>query len=57
MRLTSVALKNWKNFKQISVPVQDRLFIVGANASGKSNLMDSLRFLAQVASTGLGIGR
>ena len=54
MRLTHLTLKNWRNFKQADFDLQDRLFIVGPNASGKSNLLDALRFLRQIASTGGG---
>ena len=50
MRLTHLTLKNWRNFKCADFPVGDRLFVVGANASGKSNLLDALRFLNEVAS-------
>lgn len=54
MRLTHLTLRNWRNFKQADFDLQDRLFIVGPNASGKSNLLDALRFLRQIASPGGG---
>ena len=54
MRLTHLTLKNWRNFKSADFSVGDRLFVVGANASGKSNLLDALRFLKEVASVGGG---
>ncbi len=54
MRLTHLTLRNWRNFKEADFPVQDRLVVLGANASGKSNLLDALRFLRQVASAGGG---
>ena len=34
-------LGNWKNFQEIDVEVRDRMFLVGANAAGKSNLLDA----------------
>ena len=54
MRLTHLTLKNWRNFRSADFPARDRLFVVGANASGKSNLLDALRFLSEVASVGGG---
>ena len=54
MRLTHLTLKNWRNFKHANVGLQDRMFVIGPNASGKSNLLDALRFLKQIASTGGG---
>src|SRR5712691_96165 len=48
-RFTHVALHNWRNFTNIAVTLQRRVFLVGPNASGKSNLLDALRFLRDVA--------
>ena len=55
MRLIHLTLKNWRNFKSVDIPVADRLFVVGPNASGKSNLLDALRFLRGIADTGGGL--
>ena len=52
MRLTHFTLHNWRNFKEADFDLQDRMLVVGANASGKSNLLDALRFLREVASAG-----
>ncbi|MCK9528930.1 MAG: ATP-binding protein [Syntrophales bacterium] len=49
-----VGLKNWKNFANAEVAVQDRTFLVGPNASGKSNFLDAFRFLRDLASPGGG---
>ena len=54
MRLTHLTLKNWRNFKHADFDLGDRLLIVGPNASGKSNMLDALRFLRQTASAGGG---
>lgn len=48
-RISRIRLSNWRNFKQVDVATPSRLFIVGPNASGKSNLLDALRFLRDLA--------
>ena len=55
MRIDHLSLKNWRNFKSVEIKVGDRLFVVGPNASGKSNLLDALRFLGDVAGVGGGL--
>lgn len=54
MRFRRLRLRNWRNFVDIDVELQRRAFLVGANASGKSNLLDVFRFLRDVASSGGG---
>lgn len=53
MIITRIELKNWKNFAQVDVPCGKRVFVIGPNASGKSNFLDALRFLKDVAQLGL----
>jgi predicted ATPase len=53
-RLTRLALENWRNFAGVDVALQGRVFLIGPNASGKSNLLDSIRFLHDLASVGGG---
>ncbi len=55
MKIRRLMLKNWKNFAQADVEVRDRLFLVGPNASGKSNFLDAFRFLRDLASVGGGL--
>lgn len=55
MRFTHVRASNWRNFKVLDFPLEERLFLVGPNASGKSNLLDLFRFLGEVASSGGGL--
>ena len=55
MRVTHVRASNWRNFKSLDFPLEDRLFIVGPNTSGKSNLLDLFRFLGDVARPGGGL--
>ena len=48
MIINRLIAKNWRNFQQIDVRLSERQFIVGANASGKSNLLDIFRFLRDI---------
>ena len=57
LRFRKLRLKNWKNFESVEVHLEDRMFLVGPNAAGKSNLLDALRFLRDLASVGGGSGR
>ncbi|MGX8773511.1 MAG: AAA family ATPase, partial [Bacillota bacterium] len=52
-KFKSISLKNWKNFREAHVDFTDRMFVVGANAAGKSNLLDAFRFLKDLTSNGL----
>jgi energy-coupling factor transporter ATP-binding protein EcfA2 len=49
MRFTHVKLENWRNFVSVNAALDRRVFIVGANASGKSNFLDAFRFLRDIA--------
>jgi predicted ATPase len=49
MIVTHVVLRNWRNFRSVDVPLRDRSFILGPNASGKSNFLDVFRFLRDVS--------
>lgn len=54
MKIRKIILRNWKNFAQADVAVSDRIFLVGPNASGKSNFLDAFRFLRDLAVPGAG---
>ena len=49
MIIQKLILHNWKNFQNVEVSLSERCFIIGANAAGKSNLIDALRFLRDIA--------
>ena len=53
MIITKIQLKNWKNFGDVNASCGKRVFIIGPNASGKSNFLDALRFLRDIAQDGL----
>jgi predicted ATPase len=55
MIVSRLILKNWRNFQSVDVVLQDRMFLVGPNASGKSNLLDAFRFLRDIAKDGGGL--
>lgn len=49
MLITRLRLKNWRNFPELDVPLGHRAYVIGANAAGKSNLLDVFRFLRTLA--------
>lgn len=53
LHFNRIILKNWKNFGDVDIDLTDRMFIVGANASGKSNFLDAFRFLKDLSTDGL----
>src|SRR5947209_7587044 len=55
MRFSKIHLENWRNFTRVDVPLQQRMFLVGPNASGKSNLLDVFRFLRDLVRVGGGL--
>ncbi|RJX31178.1 MAG: chromosome segregation protein SMC [Desulfurivibrio sp.] len=53
MYITNIRLRNWKNFGDAATALSGRTFLIGPNASGKSNLLDAFRFLRDLANDGL----
>ena len=48
MYITKLRLKNWRNFRDAEILLAQRSYILGPNASGKSNLLDVFRFLRDI---------
>jgi len=48
--LTQVTLKNFKSYRNANLPIAPLTFLIGANASGKSNAIEVLRFVHGIAS-------
>lgn len=55
LRITRLRLQNWLNFTDVEVKLARRAFFVGPNASGKSNLLDALRFVRDLVTIGGGL--
>jgi predicted ATPase len=55
MRFTHLRLGNWRNFVKAEADLEYRIFLVGPNASGKSNYLDVYRFLRDITSIGGGL--
>ena len=55
MILSRIVLKNWRNFRRVDVELGDRVFLVGPNASGKSNFLDAVRFMRDIVKPGGGL--
>ena len=39
MHFSHIQLRNWKNFADGTTPLEQRVFLIGPNAAGKSNLL------------------
>lgn len=55
MYISRIKLYNWKNFRDCEVLLAERCFVIGANATGKSNFLDVLRFLRDIVKQGGGL--
>lgn len=55
MIVTRLKLLNWRNFQKADMALGERIFLIGPNASGKSNLLDVFRFLRDIAKSGGGL--
>ncbi len=49
MYVQRLKIENWKNFREGEVSLSRRLFLIGPNASGKSNFLDIFRFLRDIS--------
>ncbi|MBI2918592.1 MAG: AAA family ATPase [Chloroflexi bacterium] len=50
--IETLRVQNYKSLKDIEIPLKPLTVLVGPNAAGKSNILDCLRFLSEVATTG-----
>lgn len=49
MQIIRLRLKNWRNFRSLDIPLHEVSYLLGPNASGKSNLLDAFRFLRDIS--------
>lgn len=47
--IRSIYIENFKSYKEASLPLAPLTLLIGANASGKSNALEALRFLSWLA--------
>src|SRR5688572_13660898 len=45
MQLTRLAIRNFRNLRDVDIPLQPGTVIVGENRSGKSNLLHAVRLV------------
>lgn len=48
--ITELALHNWKSFDDSTLLIDQITFLIGTNASGKSNIVDALMFISRLSS-------
>lgn len=47
--IEEIRLRNWKSYKDSKLYIEPLTFIIGYNASGKSNVFDALHFLSELS--------
>lgn len=47
MKLSNLSIKNYRSLRDASIQLGDLTLFIGANASGKSAILDALRFLSE----------
>lgn len=48
MYISNLKLRNWRNFTHVDVNLKETVYVIGPNASGKSNLLDIFRFMRDI---------
>ena len=49
MYVSKLTLRNWRNFTKADVELGQTTYLIGPNASGKSNFLDVFRFMRDIA--------
>lgn len=53
MRIKKIKVENFKSYKKLSINMENLNFLIGGNASGKSNYVNILKFLSDIIEYGL----
>ncbi|MCP4714050.1 MAG: AAA family ATPase [Deltaproteobacteria bacterium] len=48
MYISKLSVRNWRNFRQAEVFTKETMYLLGPNASGKSNFLDIFRFIRDI---------
>jgi ABC-type lipoprotein export system ATPase subunit len=48
MYISKLEVRNWKNFTRFEANMGETVFVIGPNASGKSNFLDIFRFMRDI---------
>ena len=48
MYVSRLTLRNWRNFTKADVTLGQTTYLIGPNASGKSNFLDIFRFMRDI---------
>ncbi len=48
MYISKLKIRNWRNFTKADIDLRETVYIIGPNASGKSNLLDIFRFMRDI---------
>lgn len=48
MYVSKIKMRNWRNFTSTEVSLKETVYLIGPNASGKSNFLDIFRFMRDI---------
>ncbi|MCH7574002.1 MAG: AAA family ATPase [Candidatus Marinimicrobia bacterium] len=48
MYISSMKIRNWKNFTMANIELHETMYMIGPNAAGKSNFLDIFRFMRDI---------
>ena len=48
MYISRIKARNWRNFEELDTALAETIYLIGPNASGKSNFLDMFRFMRDI---------